>query len=154
MEDSRIIALYFKRSEKAIEESSVKYGRYCSVIANNILHSDYDAEECVNDTWLNAWNSIPPSKPKKLSAFLGSITRNLAFDRYRKSRTNRRGKGQLALCLEELKECIGEKEDFTEIISLKESLNRFMSELTASGSRNFSSAILVHLFDSGNCGKG
>lgn len=130
MEDSRIIYFYFKRSEKAIEESKNKYGRYCSAIADNILHDDRDTEECVNDTWLNAWNSIPPSKPKKLSAFLGSITRNLAFDRYRKAHSGRRGKGEIAVCLDELKECVGDREDFTDILPLKEALNSFMAELT------------------------
>lgn len=130
MEDSTIINLYFDRSEKAIEESRSKYGRYCSVIANNILHSSEDTEECVNDTWFNAWNSIPPSKPKKLAVFFGSITRNLAFDRYRKKHSERRGGGETALCLDELKECIGDKEDFTELLPLKEAMNDFMAEIT------------------------
>lgn len=130
MEDSRIVEFYFKRSEKAIEESKNKYERYCSVIAYNILRSVPDTEECVNDTWLNAWNSIPPSKPKRLASFLGSITRNLAFDRYRKNHSEKRGKGELALCLDELKECIGDREDFTDILPLKEALNSFMLELT------------------------
>ena len=77
MEDSRIIELFFARDEKAISETHGKYGRYCYSIAYNILAVNEDCEECVNDTLMKAWNAIPPQKPKKLSAFLGRITRNL-----------------------------------------------------------------------------
>ena len=77
MEDSRIIDLYWKRSEEAITESDRKYGRYCGTIAMNILGNREDVEECVSDTWLRAWNAIPPAKPLILKAFLGTITRNL-----------------------------------------------------------------------------
>ena len=82
MEDSRIIELFFARDEKAISETHSKYGRYCYSIAYNILAVNEDCEECVNDTLMKAWNAIPPQKPKKLSAFLGRITRNLSLNRF------------------------------------------------------------------------
>ena len=71
MDDEKIIRLYFARSEDAITQTDKKYGGYCRAIAYNILHNDEDSEECVNDTWLNTWNAIPPRRPRKLSAFLG-----------------------------------------------------------------------------------
>lgn len=81
MEDSRIVALYWARNEDAIAETDRKYGGYCRTIAMNILSDHGDAEECVNDTWLQAWNAIPPHRPAVLSAFLGAITRRLSLDR-------------------------------------------------------------------------
>ena len=84
MEDERIVLLYWDRDEAAISESSMKYGAYCTSIAQNILKNPADAEECVNDTWLHAWNAMPPHRPSLLSTFLGKITRNLSFDLYRK----------------------------------------------------------------------
>ena len=106
MDDVQIIELYWARSDRAIEESAVKYGRYCHTIAYNILRSDEDSEECVNDTWLNAWNAIPPKHPSPLSAFLGRITRNLALNRWKRSKADKRGGGQVELALEELSGCI------------------------------------------------
>lgn len=82
MEDERIVDLYWERSEAAITETSEKYGRFCYSIAYNILTSTEDSEECTNDTWLAAWRSMPPHRPNFLRAFLGKITRNLAWDRY------------------------------------------------------------------------
>ena len=97
MDDKEIIALYFARSEEAIVESEKKYGAYCRTIAGNILPIRADAEECVSDTWLRAWGAIPPSRPERLGAFLGRITRNLALDRLRSN------KGAVR---EELSECL------------------------------------------------
>ena len=91
MEDSRIIELYESRDQQAISQSDIKYGGYCYSVGYNILGVREDTEECVNETWLRAWNSIPPQKPKMLSAFFGRITRNIAFDRYRASKTAKRG---------------------------------------------------------------
>ena len=85
MDDKQILDLYWERSEAAISETSKKYGKYCRYIASNILHNDEDSEECVNDTYLRAWNSIPPNRPSVLKTFLGKITRNLSLDRDRKS---------------------------------------------------------------------
>lgn len=106
MSDDRIVALYWERSESAIRESADKYGRYCHRIAYNILNSREDAEESVNDTWLDAWNSMPPHKPSILSAFLGKITRRIAIDRWRKRHAEKRGGGAMELVLDELGECI------------------------------------------------
>ena len=83
MNDREIVNLYWQRSEQAITETEQKYGRYCHIIAYNILENSEDSEECVNDTWLHAWNAMPPQKPSVLSAFLGRITRNLSFDLYK-----------------------------------------------------------------------
>lgn len=80
MDDSKIVELFFDRSELAISETSKKYGRYCHYIAYNILRNNEDAEECVNDTYLRVWNSIPPKRPNKLQTYLGKITRNLALN--------------------------------------------------------------------------
>lgn len=80
MEDSQIIDLYFRRDEAAISETAAKYGAFCHGIALNVLSNNADADECVNDTYLRAWNSIPPQKPEKLGAWLGKVVRNVAFD--------------------------------------------------------------------------
>lgn len=128
MEDSKIIDLYFKRSEEAVRESQTKYGKQCGIIAYNVLRSKEDSEECVNDTWLKAWGSIPPQKPNKLSVFLGRITRNLAIDRYRSGHREKRGGGEAAICLDELAECVGYEETFPDGVSLKEALKLFLSE--------------------------
>ena len=90
MEDSRIVELYMNRDESAIAESQSKYGRYCFAVARNILNDSEDAEECVNDTFLAAWNAIPPHSPQILSTFLGKITRNLSIDRLRHLRAQKR----------------------------------------------------------------
>lgn len=106
MEDSRIIDLYWQRDSDAILESSRKYGAYCFAVADNILHSTEDSEECVNDTWLRAWDAMPPQRPNKLRMFLAKITRNLAFDRFRAKRAEKRSGGEVPLILEELTECL------------------------------------------------
>ena len=129
MEDNKIIELYFHRDQTAIAESQNKYGAYCTAIAYNVLCSGEDAEECVNDTWLHAWNSMPPTHPNILSIFFARITRNIAIDRYRKRFTEKRGKGGLAVCLEELTECVGDGDDFADRLELKEALNTFLKKL-------------------------
>ena len=100
--DSAIIDLYWARKEQALEETDLKYGGFCRTIAYNILHSREDSEECVNDTWMRAWNTMPPQRPSVLQSFLGKITRNLSLDRYKASRADKRGGGQMPLALEEL----------------------------------------------------
>lgn len=111
MEDEKIIELYWARDREAIAETEKKYGGYCMTVANNILHNTQDAEECVNDTYFKTWNAIPPTRPKILSAFLGKITRNLAFNRYRMENAEKRGGGETALVLDELAECVSGKDD-------------------------------------------
>lgn len=106
MEDSQIIELYRQRNEKAIDETQKKYGRYCFAIANNILHNNEDAEECVNDTYRGAWDAIPPHSPAVLSAFLGKITRRLSLKKRRERTAGKRGGGELTEALDELEDCI------------------------------------------------
>ena len=106
--DADIVALYLARDEAAIEATARIYGPYCLSVAMNILNSHPDAEECVNDTYLKTWNSIPPQKPSVLRLFLGKITRNLAIDRYRQRKA--RG-GELETALEELSEILPAREE-------------------------------------------
>ena len=107
MTDEKIIELFWNRDEQAIRESAVAYGAYCRTIASGILTDPMDAEEAVADTWLAAWDSIPPNRPQYLKLFLGSITRNRALSKWRKNCAESRGGGETALALEELGECIG-----------------------------------------------
>ena len=93
MEDRKIVELYHARDESAIAETNRKYGRYCHAIAYRILQNDRDSEECVSDTWLRAWDSMPPKKPDVLSVFLGRITRNLSLDRVKLLMASKRGGG-------------------------------------------------------------
>ena len=111
MEDATIVQLYWDRNEQAITESSAKYGGYCKSIACNILADPSDAEECVNDTWLNAWGAMPPHRPSLLSVFLGKITRNLSFDRYRQLHRDKRGGHSIDLVLDELAEIVSGNDD-------------------------------------------
>lgn len=106
MEDSRIVDLYWARAETAISETAAKYGNYCHTIAYHILSNHEDAEESVSDTWLSAWNSMPPHRPGMLSTFLGKITRRLSIDRWRRRLAQKRGGGEVFLSLEELDDCL------------------------------------------------
>lgn len=106
MEDSAIIDLYWQRSEEALVQSDHKYGKLCRSVAFNILRDLEDTEECVNDTWLRAWNAMPPGRPSVLSAFFSRITRNLSLDRCKAAKAGKRGGGQLTACLDELADCI------------------------------------------------
>ena len=105
MEDAAIIALYERRSQRAIEETAAKYGGYCSAVASNLLGCPEDTEEIVNDTWLAAWQDIPPSRPNCLRAYLGRLTRNLAISRFRFARAGKRYAGLEAM-LSELEEVL------------------------------------------------
>jgi RNA polymerase sigma-70 factor (ECF subfamily) len=134
MEDRQIIALYNERSEAALSETAKKYGRYCRTVAYNILFNEEDSEECVNDTWLRAWEAIPPQCPERLSAFLGKITRNLALNRYKHNTREKRGGGQTMLVLEELAECVPGADSTEQVVEealLVEVLNGFLAELSA-----------------------
>ena len=108
MNDEQIVQLYWDRDEQAIEESRIKYGNYCYSVSFGVLRNAEDSEECVSDTWLRSWNSIPPQRPRLLKAFFGKIARNLALDRWRSSRAQKRG-GEYAgmeLVLDELAEIV------------------------------------------------
>lgn len=109
MEDKQIVALYWERSEKAIEITAQKYGNYCQTIAFNILYNFQDAAECVNDTYLKAWQAMPTNRPTLLAAFLGKITRNIALNRYKMQHTQKRGNGELQLIFDELDGCIASR---------------------------------------------
>ncbi len=132
MDDEKILDLYWSRSESAIHETNVKYGPYCRTISMNILNSPQDAEECVNDTWLSAWNAIPPKRPGKLAAFLGKITRNLSINRFQRNYAEKRGMGQTPLVLAELEGCIPSVQTVEQAIDekeLAESIDRFLESL-------------------------
>lgn len=134
MDDNGIIRLYWDRDDRAIKATSEKYGRYCKVIARNILNSEEDAEECVNDTYLHAWNAMPKHWPEQLAAFLGKITRNLAFNKYKHNRTEKRGGGETALVLDELTDCISDTDDVEQIADRNElikAINLFVRTLSA-----------------------
>lgn len=129
MEDRQIVDLYWERSESAIKETEKKYGRYCHYIAYQILRDDEDAKEVVNDTYLKAWQTIPPKRPQAFKAYVGMISRHLAFDIYEAKHTQKRG--QIPLVLEELSECLP-GEDGSDIgagIALRDSMNAFLRAL-------------------------
>lgn len=109
MEDEAIIQLYFDRNQEAIRETEGKYGGLCRRVARNILTIREDAEECVNDTYLAAWNTIPPQRPRALAAFLGRIVRNLSISRYRTYRAQKRYDGMETM-LSELEDCVPARE--------------------------------------------
>ena len=118
--DERIVELYWQRSESAIRETADKYGDYCHYIAYNILYNREDAEESVNDTWLDAWNNMPPHKPSILSTFLGKITRRISIDRWRKKHAGKRGGGEMDLVLDELEDCVSDPTDVEMVIEQQE----------------------------------
>lgn len=131
--DSQIIQLYLNRDSQAISASMNRYGSYCFSIANGILDNAQDAEECVNDTWLKAWNAIPPTTPTVLKVFFAKITRHLSFDRYRARKSLKRGGGNIPLVLEELAECIADESDVEGQVNAKELgqvINQFVASLS------------------------
>jgi len=130
MDDREIVALYWERSETAIRETDRKYGKYCHAIAYNILYSKEDAEECVNDTYLKAWNSIPPEQPNSLSAYLGKITRNLALNRYAHEHADKRNI-HLTAIYDEATEPFADSADMLDEMILREAINTFLASLSA-----------------------
>lgn len=130
MEDNKIIDLFFARNEAAIEETDKKYGRYCHTIAHNILASNEDAKECVNDTYLRAWNTIPPTRPDCLSAFLARICRNLALGKHEYEHAARRRKN-LCTALDELEGVLSSGDcSPSDEIAIKDALNTFAASLS------------------------
>lgn len=133
MQDAQIIDLYWSRDEQAIAESQRSYGAYCHSIAFHILYDQGDADECVNDTWLRAWNAMPPKRPGKLALFFGAITRNLSLDRWKGKHAMKRGNGQMQLALDELAECVPDRhstEDAVETAELERLINEFLHTLS------------------------
>ena len=130
MEDCKIVELYWAREQEAICQTQSKYGNYCHSIARNILHSDEDAQECVNDTYHNAWNAMPPHRPQKLRPFLGRITRNLALNRYDYREAKKRG-GETELVLDEYAQCIPNGEmPIEDEQALRQVINGFLGKLS------------------------
>lgn len=135
MTDEMIVQLYFERDERAIDETSKKFGAYCSKISMNILGNAADCEECVNDTYLQAWNSIPPNRPEGLAAYLGRITRNLSINRYKAKYAEKRAATEFGISLDELDDCIPDTNTVEKDLSSKELgsiISSFLMEQTAS----------------------
>lgn len=131
MQDNEILDLFFERSEQAIAETDTKYGGYCFQIAWNILENREDSEESVNDTYLAAWNAIPPRRPSCFSAFLARVTRHISIDRWRRRSAQKRGGGELVLALEELEHCASSHntEQKLEQQEITRVLNTFLASL-------------------------
>ena len=121
MEDSKIVDLYWQRSEEAIPETAAKFGSYCRTIAYNILSDEQDAEECVNDTYVVLWNKIPPTKPDPLFPYVCKITRNISLARYRYNTADKRN--GTTVSIEEIGDCLpdcdeGRRLDRTELATV------------------------------------
>jgi len=132
LSDEDIIELYWQREEKAIAETDTKYGRYLFTIAYNIVHNRLDCEECLNDTYLGTWNSIPPHRPGIFQVFLARITRNVAVDKYRENTAGKRIPSEMTVSLEELDDCISDTPAFDEeetVKNISRVLNSFLQAL-------------------------
>ena len=128
MRDEEIVALYWQRNEQAIATTEEKYGALCRSLSYNILQSHEDAQECTNDTWYKAWDTMPPQRPGSLRAYLCRIVRNLSIDRWRKRTSQKRG-GGLEVLLEELEDClptIPSAEEMVESRSVVESIEAWL----------------------------
>lgn len=134
MTDEGIVNLYWDRNEAAITETDLKYGRYCFSISYNILSNKEDSDECVNDTYNAAWNSMPPQRPVILSAFLGKIVRNISLNRYKEITAQKRGGNQMELILDELGEIVSDMpgpDDRVIQTQLVKAINEFLAGLPA-----------------------
>ena len=132
MNDREIVNLYWQRSEQAISETERKYGSYCHIIAYNILENSEDSEECVNDTWMSAWNAMPDKRPDRLSPFLARITRNFALTKIVRRTAKKRGGGEAELALEELDQCLYSGYDLEKEIEdreLSRAIDAFIGQL-------------------------
>ena len=133
LSDEKIVELFWQRDERAIGETDAKYGGYIGTIAFNILSDESDSEECRNDVYLALWNSIPPERPKKLSAFVSTVARNLAIDRYREKNRQKRVPSELSVCIDELAEiipCTSNVENEFENGELRRLINGFVRGLS------------------------
>ena len=139
MEDAAIIGLYWARDERAISESDRAYGTLCRRLSQNILNSREDAEECVNDTWQRAWDTMPPRRPDSLRAYLARITRNLSLDRWRKRTAEKRGGGMEELLIE-LEDCLPaapSAEELSEAGETARAIDRWLSTLSPADRKAF-----------------
>ena len=131
MTDKELIARFQARDESVLRDTAAQYGGYCGKIAAGILGNQEDAEECCNDTWLRAWNAIPPYVPVCMRTFLAKITRNLAFDRVRRNNAEKRS-GTIGTALDELAECVAGSENVEAAVdahALGEAVNAFLHSL-------------------------
>ncbi len=134
MEDKHIVALFWSRDERAIRETDSRYGRYLWAVAFRVLADREDSDECVNDTYLKAWEAMPPHRPSSLSLFLGRITRHLAVDCYRRRAAQKRVTSEYTLSLDELAECVGGGQDpvaEAELDALTHTVSAFLREQSA-----------------------
>lgn len=140
MTDNELTNLYLLRDERAIAETQRIFGRYCEKIAQNILGNAQDAQECVNDTYLKAWESIPPERPRIFAAYLAKITRNNALTRYRRENAGKRGGGTVPLILDELSEFVSDGSSVEKTAESREiiaEINRFLETLPEKNRRAF-----------------
>ena len=131
MDDSMIIDLYWRRDEEAITQTAQKYGSYCHSISFNILHCYEDAEECVNDTYEHAWSSIPPERPSRFKTWLGTVTRNLAINLWKKNHSQKRY-DEFTVLLSELDDCVPSRESIEQTVDTKalgKCIDNWLSEL-------------------------
>ena len=131
MDDSKIVDLFWERSESAIEETDKKYGKYCEYIADRILENEQDSLEVKNDTYIAAWNTIPPKRPDPLKHYIGALCRNFAINRRKEQKRHKR-EGNMPLVLDELAECIPDKESGATMVDslvLQDALDRFVLSL-------------------------
>lgn len=140
MQDEQIIELYWTRSQQAIQETADKYGGFLGKISWNILCNREDAEECVNDTYLRAWNAIPPTRPSAFQTWLARIIRNLSLDRWKQRQADKRG-GGMELLLGELEDCIpasqGRPDRVLEEQALADLIGAFLRQLSQENRRIF-----------------
>ncbi|MCD8144746.1 MAG: sigma-70 family RNA polymerase sigma factor [Oscillospiraceae bacterium] len=119
MEDTEIIDLFFERNEQAIQELDLKYGKICYTLSYNILNNRQDAEECVNDAYLGAWNSIPPARPSPLLSYLAKITRNISLKAYWRNNAAKRG-SHYTIAMQEIEACIADSKAVDDELEAKE----------------------------------
>ena len=134
MDDNMIVDMLWKRTENALENVCAKYGTLCHSVSYSILRSHEDAEECVNDTYMQVWSSIPPNRPSNLKAYVAKIARNLSIDKLRESSANKRGAENRDVALSELEECLPDVfslEDMMQEKELADIINRFLLNLPA-----------------------
>lgn len=140
MDDKGVLALYWQRDPVAVEETQRSYGRYIRAVAQGILRDGSDAEECANDVYMDAWNSIPPGRPEDLRTYLGKLARRRALDRLRYRMADKRGGGETPLSLWELGECVSARNDVAETVDQQDLtlfLNRFLCSLSDEKRRVF-----------------